>query len=151
VTVVTTPMSKRQLRVRSSASPCEVASITTLSLPAATIRASSSCRSIASGVVLRASFAWTVEPTAVKTVPIWPGWRPAARSISAVRAVTVDFPSVPVTPITVSRSDGRPNHASAASAIARRVRSTTSCGTATPDSSRSTTRPMAPASTAAVA
>ena len=35
----------------------------------------------------------------------------------------------PVTPITVSCSEGRPNQASAASARARRVRSTTSCGT----------------------
>ena len=64
-------------------------------------------------------------------------------------AVTVDLPSVPVTPMTVSCSDGRPNQASAASARARRVRSTTSCGTSIPGTSRSTTRPMAPASAAA--
>ena len=144
VTVVTTATSNRQLRVRPSASAWDVASITTLSLPASTMRASSSCSSSASGVVLRSSFGTISSKMPIWTVPIWPGCHRQPHSISAARATTVDLPSVPVTPMTVSFSLGRPNHASAASARAYRLFATTSCGTDASASSRSTTTAIAP-------
>ena len=60
------------------------------------------------------------------------------------------LPFVPLTPTTVSRSVGAPKKASAATAIAAREDSTTSCGTAT-STGCSTTRAAAPAATAAPA
>ena len=123
VTLVTIATRKRQLRTRDCASPWLVASITTLSLPASIISASSAWSSSASGVVLRSSFGRTSSPTRTATVPIIPGLRPPACSAATARKQVVVLPSVPVTPITSSRSDGRPYQASAASARASRVRS----------------------------
>ncbi len=62
----------------------------------------------------------------------------------------VVFPLVPVAPATVKRSVGAPKNASAATAIAARVLSTTSCGTAT-STGRSPTIATAPAATASAA
>ncbi len=122
--------------------------MTTLSLPAASMRAIASWSSSASGVVLRSSLGMSSSPMRNATVPISPGRRPAARSTCMARKPVVVLPSVPVTPITSRLWLGRPNHASAASASARRVRSTISCGTATPVSSRSVTTAVAPRWTA---
>ena len=62
----------------------------------------------------------------------------------------VDFPFVPVTPATASRSVGAPKNVSAATAIAARADSTTSCGTSV-SRGRSTTSATAPAATASAA
>ncbi len=122
------PTSKSTFRVRAWARPWLVASITTLSLPAATISASSACSSSASGVVLRFSLADRSSPMPTSTVPISPGRQPAARSMASARKAVVVLPSVPVMPITCRRRDGWSYQASAASARASRERATTSCG-----------------------
>ena len=137
-------MSKSTFRVRAWASPWLVASITTLSLPAPTMSASSACSSSASGVVLRFSLAARSSPMPTSTVPIRPGRQPPARSMASARKAVVVLPSVPVMPMTCRRRDGWSYQASAASARASRQRPTTSCGTSRPGSSCSTTTASAP-------
>ena len=138
-------MSKSTLRVRAWASPWLVASITTLSLPAATISASSACSSSASGVVLRFSFGMRSSPIPSSTVPISPGRRPAARSTASARKQVVVLPSVPVTPMTcrLLRRMAEPRVGGIGQGVTRAP--TTSCGIVTSGSSRSTTTASAPA------
>ncbi len=62
----------------------------------------------------------------------------------------VVFPFVPVTPASVSVSEGRPKNSAAARAMATRTSSTTSCGTAR-SSAWSTTSATAPFATASAA
>ena len=103
---------------------------------------------MASGVVWGASR--TSPPTTHSTVPTSPARRPSASRIERSRWVVVLLPFVPVTPATVSLSVGAPKKASAATAIAAREDSTTSCGTAT-STGCSTTSAAAPAATASAA
>ncbi len=85
----------------------------------------------------------------VDTVPISPGrWRSVAQSISAASDATVDFPSVPVTPMTVSCSEGRPNQAVRGIGQGPTRSIDDELRRATSGSSRSTTTPTAPAATA---
>ena len=145
VMVVTIPTLNRQLRTRAWASPCDVASRSTQSLPPSTMSASRPWSSMASGVVVRLVDAVWTSPTRVSTVPTRPGCMPASSSMPRARNEVVDFPSVPVMPYTRSCSEGRPNHASAASATACRALATISCGMARSGVSRSATTAVAPA------
>ena len=105
VTVVTTPTSKRQLRVRPNASAWDVASMTTLSLPARPCaRAAPGARAPQAsccGIVGRqrvVQIRWTRSRSG-RAVP------PTGPQHLRGEGATVDLPSVPVTPMTVSCSE----------------------------------------------
>ena len=119
-------------------------------IPSATMSASNRCRSGASGVVR--SMPAGRPPTLMPVVPITPGVIPASRRIPSRRYVVVVFPFVPVTPIMVSRSAGRPKNSAATGPMACRTEGTTTLVTGRPRSSRlSAITEVAPASTAAAA
>lgn len=65
----------------------------------------------ASGVV--SALGMSAPSMRIPMVPISPAVRPAARSADSMRYVVVVLPDVPVTPTTVTRSDGFPYTAAA--------------------------------------
>ena len=140
---------------RSSARPCEVASTTAYSFPASTMSASRRCTSGASGVLIRVALAVAVLPTRVSTVLIRPADSPCASSAAWMSSVVVVLPFVPVTPTTVSRSDGYPSCAAAIDDSARRAEGTSTTGAPSARSVSprpcSATSAAAPAATAAAA
>ena len=110
--------------------------------PASSMRASSRCRSGASGVV-SASRSRT-PPTRASTVPSRPLGRPAASNIAATRNAVVVFPFVPVTPTTAMCSLGLPAITCASGPSASRTRRARTCGSPTSTSGRSTSSAEAP-------
>ncbi len=133
---------------RSAARPCDVVSTTAHRSPAFAIARSRRCISGASGVVAWTGFATSRPPTRSTAVLDIPVRTPAVSRAETTRRLVDVFPSVPVTPTTARRWLGSSYHQHAAVARARRLSSTTSCGTARPGSGRSTTTAAAPAATA---
>ena len=89
------------------------------------MRASSRCRSGASGVVRSNGTGRPSMRTPV--VPTTPGGRPAARKIASRTYVVVVLPFVPVTPMSGTRSDGCPKKTAETGPIARRTDGTMTC------------------------
>ena len=131
---------------RPSSRPIETAmdeaSSTHASSPASRMRASSRCRSGASGVVSERGS--RMPPMRASTVPSRPLLRPAASNMAASRKAVVVLPFVPVTPTTASCSLGRPQSTCASGPSAARTRSARTCGSATAGSGRSTSSAIAP-------
>ena len=95
--------------VRPSTSAWEETSITTVSAPSSTRKASSACRSVDSGVVTVVGTQSNGSPFSRKpTVPTKPVFTPSARSAASNKNVVVVLPLVPVTAHIVSASAGRP-------------------------------------------
>ena len=103
----------------------------------------------ASGVVWATGS--TTPPTRASMVPMRPQRCPAASSTARSRNAEVVLPLVPVTPTTVSDSEGCPATAAAARAMPRRASGTTTCGIARPSSRRSTSTAAAPRAAASAA
>ena len=117
----------------------------TIRTPAERIRASRRCRSGASGVVRASSTG--LPSIRAPFVPMTPARDPDARMIASRRYVVVVLPFVPVIPIVVSASAGRPKITEDIGPIAARTDGTNACG-ASSASHRSTTSPPAPAASA---
>ncbi len=103
---------------RSSASPCDVVSMTAARSPPSAIARRPACSLGAPGVVACSSFGSCVPPMRVEAVPIIPVRTPAASSAAVARNDVVVLPSVPVIPTTASPRLGSPYHHEAATATA---------------------------------
>ena len=92
-------------------SACAETSMITLCMPASTMRRSSVCVSMGSGVVRRLGM--VSSPIIEQTVPIRPVLMPAASKMLLTRKLVVVLPLVPVMPSIISFSAGRPKYSAA--------------------------------------